>query len=311
MMAARSGSAAEHVVIGRDDAPVALASVRVKRLPGMRAGVAYVSGGPLVRHRDDTDWPERLETALAVLKAEYVDRRRLVLRIAPTLGDEAWNASQGGAFAAAGYEISVDQKPYRTVVVDIDKPLADVRATLAQKWRNCLNKAERQSLRVTEGTDPALFADFLPLFDELVGRKGFDVDLDAGFYARLQAELPECERMHMAIAWIDDEPAAGVVAGLHGDTPVYLLGASNHAARKANASYLLQWKVIEAAVAAGCTRYDLGGIDPDANPGVHKFKLGFGGTEISAPGPYELAPDRARAAFVRTAERAFRALRRG
>jgi CelD/BcsL family acetyltransferase involved in cellulose biosynthesis len=297
MLAARSGAVAEHVVIGHDEA---LASVRVKRLPGLRTGVAYVSGGPLVRRRGDTDASERAAAALAALKAEYVDRRKLVLRIAPPLGDPE----------LAGLRTAEGQRPYRTVAVDIDRPLAEVRAGLAQKWRNCLNKAERQSLRVTEGRDPELFADFLPLFDELVSRKAFDVDLDAGFYARLQSELPESERLHVAIAWVDDEPAAGVVASLHGDTAVYLLGASNHAARKANASYLLQWKVIEAAAAAGCTSYDLGGIDAEANPGVHKFKLGFGGAEVCAPGPYELAPDRARAALVRTAERAFRAIRR-
>src|SRR5262249_19762936 len=160
-------------------------------------------------------------------------------------------------------------------------------------------KAERQDVRVTEGRDPQLFADFMPLFDELVARKAFDVDLGADFYAGLQAQLPESERLYVAIAWVDDEPVAGIVASTHGDTPVYLLGASNHAARKLNASYLLQWKVIEEAARQGCRFYDLGGIDAEANPGVHKFKLGMGGTELCAAGLYELAPDRFRAALVR------------
>src|SRR3954463_4781078 len=51
LMAARAGAAVENMVVRRDGAPLGLASVRVKQLPGLRAGIAYVSGGPLVRRR--------------------------------------------------------------------------------------------------------------------------------------------------------------------------------------------------------------------------------------------------------------------
>jgi Acetyltransferase (GNAT) domain len=309
-MAARSSAGVENVVVRRGDEPLGLASVRVKRLPGLRTGIAYVSGGPLVRHAEGETPGARLALVLSALRQEYVERRRLVLRVAPTIGDADWNAAQAAAFEAAGFARADDPEPYRTVLVDIGRPLADIRAGFAQKWRNCLNKSERQDLRVTEGRDPQLFADFMPLFDELVARKAFDVDLGADFYAELQAELPESERLYVAIAWVDDEPAAGIVASTHGDTPVYLLGASNDAGRKRNAAYLLQWKVIEEAARAGCRWYDLGGVDAEANPGVYKFKLGMGGTELCAAGPYELAPDRLRATAVRTAERLVRALRR-
>jgi hypothetical protein len=88
MLAARSNAVAENVVVTEDDEPIGLASVRVKRLPGTGTGIAYLSGGPLVRRRDGA----RLERVLEALRAEYVDRRRLVLRIAPAIGDEAWNA---------------------------------------------------------------------------------------------------------------------------------------------------------------------------------------------------------------------------
>jgi lipid II:glycine glycyltransferase (peptidoglycan interpeptide bridge formation enzyme) len=192
--------------------------------------------------------------------------------------------------------------------VDIARPLAEVRTGLAQKWRNCLNKAERQELQIVVGFDRGLFDQFSPLFDELVTRKSFSAPLGPDFYAELQDRLPERERLLLAIAWVDDAPAAGVVASIHGDTAVYLLGASNDAARKRNAAYLLQWKVIEAAAARGCRWYDLGGVDIDDNPGVYKFKLGFGGEERVSPGPYEIGSDRLRWNTVRAAERAYRVL---
>jgi len=307
MLAARSKAAAEHVVVARGDGPAGLASVRVKRLPGARTGIAYVAGGPLVRRRGHDAARGCLEAVLATLKAEYVDRRRLVLRVAPAIGDVRWNALQDECLRAAGFRPAAHLRPYRTMVVDIDRPLADVRTGLAKKWRNLLSSAERQELQVTQGRDPRPFEHFAPLFDELVARKAFDVDLGADFYARLQPRLPERERLHLAIAWVDGRPAAGVVAAIHGDTAVYLLGASNDLGRRTNAAYLLQWKVVEAAARQGCRAYDLGGVDPVGNPGVYRFKQRMGGTEMVAPGPYELAPGRVRGAAVHAVERAFRA----
>jgi lipid II:glycine glycyltransferase (peptidoglycan interpeptide bridge formation enzyme) len=305
-LAGRSGAAAEHVVVARDGGAAGLASVRVKRLPGAGTGIAYVSGGPLVRRGDGEDPRERLAAVLAALRREYVDRRRLVLRVAPAIGEERWNAAQDACLRAAGFAPGAHLKPYRTMMVDLDRPLADVRKGFAKKWRNLLSSSERQGLEVTEGTQCELFDDFAPLFDELVARKAFAVDLGADVYAALQPQLPERERLHVAIAALDGRPAAGVVASIHGDTAVYLLGASNEVGRRTNAAYLLQWRVIEAAVARGCRWYDLGGIDPEANPGVHKFKERMGGADVVAPGPYELAPGRMRRAAVHAAERAFR-----
>jgi hypothetical protein len=305
-MGKRSNASVENVVVACDGQPVALASVRLKPLRAARTGIAYVSGGPLVRRAGESDAAAQLALGLKALKEEYAARRRMVLRVAPAPGDAAWNAVQAGIFEAAGFATAQHLPIYRSIFVDVSRPLADVRAGLAPKWRNHLNKAERQEIGIAERWDASLFSEFASLFDELIARKGFEVPLGSDFYADVQARLPETERLLLAIAWIDDAPAAGVVAGLHGDTAVYLLGASNDAGRKGNASYRLQWKVMEAAASRGCRWYDLGGVDSDANPGVYKFKLGFGGEERESPGPYEFAGDRLRWTAVRAAERAYR-----
>jgi peptidoglycan pentaglycine glycine transferase (the first glycine) len=306
MMGMRSDAGVENVVVTRDDMPMALASVRVKPLRAAHTGIAYVSGGPLVRRSDDTGAAESLDLALTALKREYVERRRMVLRIAPGPGDAAWNAVQADRFAAAGF-VAADHLPvYRSRFVDLSRPLDEVRAGLAQKWRNRLNKAERQELRVVERWDDTLCTEFSSLFNELVARKRFAAPLGPDFYADVQGRLPESERLLIAIAWVDDAPTSGVIAAVHGDTAVYLLGASNEAGRQRSAAYLLQWKVIEAAAARGCRWYDLGGVDMDANPGVYKFKVGLGGEERVSPGPYEFAGDRLRWTAVRAAERAYR-----
>jgi GNAT acetyltransferase-like protein len=308
-MAARTGAKTEHLCLGGADHPLGLASVRVKPMPAMGTGIAYVSGGPLVRNGDHETAGGRLDTVLAALVREYVERRHLVLRVAPVIGDAAWNLEQERHFLRAGLRPAERVRGYTTILVDIARPIDEVRAGFAKKWRYHLGRAERAEIAVVQGTDPVLLEDFQRLFDEFVARKSFAVELDAGFYARLQARLPEGERLHVAIARIDDEPVAGVVTSLLGDTAVYLLGASNESARNANAPYLLQWSVIEAAAARGISWYDLGGIDPAGNPGVYRFKARMGGTELSAPGPYEIGPGRVRAGAVRTAERLVRAVR--
>ena len=250
-----------------------------------------------------------LAAVLAALVDEYVAGRRLVLRVAPTIGDAAWNLEQERTFLSAGFRPAERMRRYDTILVDIAQSLDDVRANFASKWRYHLRKAEKSEIVVAQGTDPILFEDFRPLFDELVARKSLAVELDADFYGGLQPIMPEHERLHVAIAWVEGQPAAGIVASFLGDTAVYLLGASNELGRRACAPYLLQWKVIEAAAARGVTSYDLGGIDPDGNPGVYRFKARMGGIELSAPGPYEIAPGRVRAGAVRAAERLYRAAR--
>ena len=56
--------------------------------------------------------------------------------------------------------------------------------------------------------------------------------------------------------------------------------------------------------------YDLGGIDPVANPGVTSFKLRTGGVDVAAV-PFELSPGGLRGTATDLAERAYARLRRG
>ncbi len=306
-MAARTNAKVENLVIAAGETVEGLASVRIKRLPVLGGGVAYVANGPLVRKPEGSNLEGRLGLVLAALRQRYVEQMGLVLRFAPVIGDLAWNEALERCYEAAGFVRARHLRPYTTILVDLHRPLADLRAGFAKRWRRNLGKSEREELELSEGTGPELFDDFKPLFDDLVALKAFRVVLGADYYAALQPKMAESERLLLFIARVDGAPAAGLVTSMLGDTAVYLLAASNDAGRQANAAYLLQWKAIEAAIARGCRWYDLGGVNPENNPGVYQFKSGMGGTECRAPGPYELGPSSARATAVRVAERLFRA----
>ena len=73
---------------------------------------------------------------------------------------------------------------------------------------------------------------------------------------------------------------AGIVCSGMGKSGIYLLGATSDNGLKAKGAYLLQWAMIKWLRENGYWYYDLGGIDPVANPGVYHFKSGLSGQEV-------------------------------
>jgi Acetyltransferase (GNAT) domain len=305
----RVGAQSEHVALVQAGATLGLADLRIKRIPVLGTGIAYINGGPLVRRNDPHD-VDRLRGCLGALVREYAQKQGLVLRVMGPVGPEAWIVSQRAAFAEAGFTLSHAANPYRTLLLDLNKPLDEIRKGLAQKWRNCLNHSERRDLVVRTGTSPDLLRTFCDLFAQFVGRKQFEVDLLPPFYLAVQEQLPERERFHIHLAQWEDRVVAGHVASFLGDTCVYLLGATSEEGLRTKAAYLLQWRVIQSAHEKGLKWYDLGGIDPEANPGVHHFKRGLGAQEITAPGPLEYPAAGWRRAAVHGSEQVYRWLRR-
>jgi lipid II:glycine glycyltransferase (peptidoglycan interpeptide bridge formation enzyme) len=87
-----------------------------------------------------------------------------------------------------------------------------------------------------------------------------------------------------------------------GDRGIYLLGATNDQGMKNKGSYLLQWRMIEWLKENGCHWYDLGGIDPDGNPGVYHFKSGLSGKDVYHVGQFDYAENRVSSMVVKLGE---------
>jgi len=306
--AERVGAVSEHVAVELDGEVVGLADVRVKRIPGLGTGIAYVNGGPLVRRGDDRD-RDGLSLCLKALIEEYTDRRGMVLRVMAPIDGGSWNEGQKAVFAEAGFLPSEATRPYRTFLLNIDREPEEIRKSMAQKWRNGLNQSEKRGLAIRAGTDPALFREFCDLFSRFIERKQFEVDLTPPFYLSVHERASEPDRFLVTLVDLDGAVVAGHVASLLGDTSVYLLGASSDEGLKAKATYLLQWQAIQAARERGLKWYDLGGIDPEGNPGVYHFKSGLGGQDVTAPGPLEYAATGLRGTVVHWSERTYRWLK--
>jgi hypothetical protein len=305
----RVGAMSEHVAIFDKDQVIGLADVRIKTIPFTGKGIAYINGGPLVRSDPEGD-PRVLKTVLSELVSEFVNRRKLVLRIQPPLGTDLGHAQQKIVFEELGFLIMAEGRIYRTIVLDLSSPLDCLRKQLDQKWRNCLNNAEKRGLSIKTGSDDSFFVDFIQLFDGMINRKDFDVDLVPGFYRQVQHDLPDNDKFKVTIVYENDQPITGHVCSILGDTCMYLLGASNESGLKNKASYLVQWSVVQKAKQMGCRIYDLGGIDPEGNPGVYHFKKGMGGADVTIPGPYEIYPSTWSKFVVSMSERVYRRIKK-
>src|SRR5579872_1578820 len=299
------GATSEFVAFVDDEDLVGLANVRVKRLPFLPLGIAYLNYGPLTARRD------RFVTGsfgrcLDVLAQEYVKRRGLVLRVVPPIHDGQCLHDQTTCFETRGFSRSRRYEPQATFILDVAKPLEEIRNNFDSKWRSDLNRAQKINIRVTKTTAPADFDIFEPIFLELVQQKNFATVQDVAFFRRVQEGAQAYERLVAHLAWYEGELVAGHIGSFVGDTAVYLLGAATPKGREIRASFLLQWAVIEYAKSVGNLFYDLGGVNQQKNPSVYRFKQRLNGCYVMESAPYEIAPSKLTGRVVSLLEDAYK-----
>ena len=283
--AARVGARAEFVVVedGRD--ALGFASLRIKPIPLFGGGLAYLHGGPATRRVGATNLDAISQACLSAI-ARHCTSRKWTLRISAPVEHGA-----SGAFDACYRDLRFKRSTGggRTIVLDLSPPLEELRAALAGKWRTDLRRGERGDLRVVRSAASADIARLQPMLEGLAAKKHFGLVQDAEFFARAARHaLPDEPPPFVAhLAYSGDALVGGQIGAFTGDTAVYLLGAVDAAGREARAAFVLQWAVIEYARERGLTRYDLGGIDPHANPDVHRFKARMGGQAIDRPAVWE------------------------
>lgn len=272
--------ALSHLVLKRGGDVVAMAQLRVVRPGNSKFGIAYLRWGPLCELRGVGLQPEIVQAMADALHAEYVRRRGLFLRILP-------NATQGlpraAAFASAFHafksEPFVAGDSYRTFILDLMPPLDEVRKKFDGKWRNQLNRAEKNSLTIVEGSGDGEFATMIALFNEMWARKQFAQTSDINEFQRIQHALPEAQKMRVFICEQDGVPVSGLLGTGLGHSGIYLFGGTSDKGMQAKGSYLLQWRMIQWLKEKGVRHYNLGGINPETNPGVYHFKKGLSGAD--------------------------------
>ena len=263
-----------------------MAQVLVVRPPHLRIGMAHLRWGPLCHPKGRQLETEIVQRMATVLHDEYVTRRSLFLRVLPKAYVESSRASAfHSAFAQFTNESFGPSESFRTFDVDLTPSLESIRRKLDQKWRNQLNRAERNNLTIKEGYGLDCFPAFRTLLDEMLVRKKFEASSDIGEFEQIQKHLPVGQQMRVFLCEQGGVPIAGLVGSAIGDTGLYLFGATNEHGMKLKGAYLLQWRMIQWLKQNGATHYDLGGINPQTNPGVYHFKHGLSGNDVRYVNP--------------------------
>lgn len=274
-----------HLVLRRNGQVLAAAQLRIARVPLVPAGLAYLRWG-LFEAQGQTIDKEVVAAMVRCLQQEYGGRRGLALQIIP----QAFSASQTTSDRALVFRSAFEQSgliaepalgAYQTVLVDLSPPVEALRKRLNQKWRNQLNRAEKNDLTLEVSDSAAAYQAFLPLYAGMWARKQFDSTVDVAEFGRMQPLLAGAARLQTFLARSQGQVVGALVCSLMGNTAIYLLGATNERARELKAAYFLQWQAMLWLKQRGATQYDLGGIDSVANPGGYHFKSGFGGVEVT------------------------------
>lgn len=273
-------SSLSRLVLRKGAEAVALAQFRIIRPTPLKFGMAYLRWGPLWEKKGVAPEPEILDRFVAAIRDEYVRRRKLFVHILP-------NAFAGSAraalFQSAFSRFSEGQRDrgdtYRTIVLDLSFSLEQLRRRLDKKWRNQLTRSEKNDLAVIQGQGPEALQSFCEMYRQMRRRKSFDTRVDVDQFCEMQKSLPQSQRMQILICEDKGVPVAGLVASAMGNSAIYLLGATSDSGLTAKGAYLLQWKLICWLKQRGIRWYDLGGIDPEGNPGVYHFKKGMAGED--------------------------------
>lgn len=295
--AARIGAELQLLAVEEAGIPVAAAALRIKRVPGLGAGIAWAPSAPLILPENGPiPQVQSLISILAALRG-HLSQHVLRFRLSGLAGQEA------GAFRAlaaeAGFAPTPRAKGYRSIGIDLSRGTEALMAGFNGKWRTDLRFALKSGLVLERGTDTALQQRFMAMFETVQAAKGFHTDITPEFHFAQQG--PDY-RVETLIAVKDGADVAGIVTGRAGRTTTYLFGATAEAGRPVRAGYFLTWEAILAAMAEGQAWYDMGGIDAETNPEVTRFKERMNGVPLHAEA-YEATAPGLRARLVLGAER--------
>jgi lipid II:glycine glycyltransferase (peptidoglycan interpeptide bridge formation enzyme) len=293
------GKNLSHLVLKRDGEVVAMAQIRIIRPTPLKFGIAYLRWGPIFERRGRALDPEVPTNMARALEDEYVGSRRLFLQVLPNafVGSPRADAYRT-AFSRFTAE-ALGNSTYRTLILDLAPTLEELRKNFDKKWRNQLTRSEKNNLKVIAGNGKEEYQAFCQIYSQMLKRKAFETTVDVDEFGRIQEELAESHRMRILICEDNGVPVTGLVASAMGDSAIYLLGATSDQGLNSKGAYLLHWTLISWLKANGVRWYDLGGIDPERNPGVYHFKRGFSGADVCHLNPLVASDGSVSSAIIR------------
>jgi lipid II:glycine glycyltransferase (peptidoglycan interpeptide bridge formation enzyme) len=195
--------------------------------------------------------------------------------------------SSGGVELGSMKQSPHDINPRATSIIDLSKTDDELLAAMHPKTRYNIRVSEKHGVEVCSSfIVHRSFDSFWKLFEETAKRDGFR--LHPREYYEKQIKMSDVE---VYGAEYESKLLAAAIVIFSGDSATYLHGASSNEMRNVMAPYALHWAIMKQAKVRGVKHYDLWGISDDPKSGwagITRFKRGFGGADVSAPGTFDL-----------------------
>ncbi len=194
-----------------------------------------------------------------------------------------------------------DKEPKCTLITDISKPEDELLAEMHEKTRYNIRLAAKKGIKIStppflplaKGRSEEGFEQFYNLLTKTADRQS--IKFHSKEYYRKLLNYPDNNLRGRAsycneifITYHENIPAACAMVNFYEDTATYLHGGSYEKYKALMAPHLLHWEIIKTAKSRGIKFYDWWGIDEKKWPGITRFKRGFGGEELCAPGTFDL-----------------------
>ncbi|MBI5457910.1 peptidoglycan bridge formation glycyltransferase FemA/FemB family protein [Candidatus Kaiserbacteria bacterium] len=175
----------------------------------------------------------------------------------------------------------IHMHPELSWMLDITKPEDVLLKEMRKTTRYLIKKMEKEGVEIIQSSDPADMEKFASVYAATVQRQQFTPFSKEYLKTEFELFSRDGEAVFFFGKYRGELIAAAIIIFYNGQA-FYHHSGSLQKFDDINASYLLQWRVIQEAKKRGCTLYNFWGIAPDNKPqhawaGLSLFKKGFGG----------------------------------
>ncbi len=268
-----------HFILKNNNKVVAISQARILKVPLLKMGMAYIRWGPLWILRDTKPDLDIFRHAVRALANEYVLRRNYVLRLRPILFEHA--APYSEVLMTEGYDEVTSEGKQRTFLLSLKYSMDELRQNTNKQWRRHLKLSEQNGFNIVTGTADEQYDALIRVYEAMLDIKRFDKPNDIHEFRLIQQRLPEHLKMNTLLCYSNGEPCAAALCTTMGNSAMNIYRATNGVGRNNNASYFLQWKVLEWAKHQRSNIFNVNGVNPERNPGTFSFKAGLCGKKAA------------------------------